>query len=94
MVTTQCEDYIVNSFLNSLSVILSCFAVLLVLPGLAQNVEEALITIADEEQHRKLCDSAMLVADKVKMIKSALKCPSGTGIGLFRLVVFAVVCCL
>ena len=56
-----------------------------VLPALVLSVEGTLVNMSDVEQHSKLCENSELLGDKVKMIKSALKRPTGINIGLFYL---------
>jgi len=51
------------------------------MPVVVQSLEETLLNMADVEQQKKLCESAKLLGDKVRTIRSALKRPAGVGIG-------------
>ena len=64
------------------------------LPVLVQSVEGTLVNMSDVDQHNNLCENSELLGDKVKMIKSALKRPTGINIGLFCLFIIYRDCAL
>lgn len=53
----------------------------IVLPVLVESVEGTLVNMQDVKQHNQLCENSKLLGEKVKMIKSVLKRPTGVGIG-------------
>lgn len=52
-----------------------------VLPVFVQSVEGALVNMTDDQQQNNLRENCQLLGEKVKMMKSALKWPTGINIG-------------
>lgn len=53
-----------------------------VLPVFVQSVEGALVNMTDDQEQNKLRENCQLLGEKVKMMKSALKWPTGINIDL------------
>ena len=54
-----------------------------VLPAFVQSVERALVNMTDDVQQTNLYKNCLLLGEKVKIMKSALKRPTGINIGVF-----------
>ena len=54
-----------------------------VLPAFVQSVEGALVNMTDDVQQTNLYKNCLLLGEKVKIMKSALKRPTGINIGVF-----------
>ena len=53
-----------------------------VLPAFVQSVERALVNMTDDVQQTNLYKNCLLLGEKVKIMKSALKRPTGINIGV------------
>ena len=54
-----------------------------VLPAFVQSVEGALVNMTDDVQQTNLYKNCLLLGEMVKIMKSALKRPTGINIGVF-----------